>query len=202
MARKKRENNTELTRTAIRNEAVKLINSGGTASLSISRVAETLNMTHSNIYRHFPSKSALAAEIAAIWMKEMRDACENSIAHKRSTRSQLLALVLTIREQLMLRAEVPDAMSIYRYVLAHKPEEALIHHIHRRDLIVGILVSAGWPQTKKTELHALTILDALRFFTDPPTVAANIGGDMQGRIERLVTLLSEHIVMKGSSTEC
>ncbi len=193
MKKVRRQNDTAQTRSAIEAEAAKMIDAGGVNALSISKIAETLQMTHSNVYRHFPSKSALAAEIAVSWMSEMREACEAAVARKRSVRSRLLALVLAIREQLLRRANHPDPFSIFHFVLEHKPAEAIAHHIHRRALVVEIMVGAGWPRDQVTEQRALTILDGLRFFTDPHAMAAHKDADLTDRIENVVEMLGDYI---------
>lgn len=189
----KRQNDTTITRRAIEAEAAKLIETGGVSALSMSKIAATLQMTHGNVYRHFSSKGALAAEIAAGWMSEMRAACETAIADKGDVRARLLAFVLAIRSELMRRAEHKDALAIYRYVLKHKPDEAIAHHAHRRDLIVEIMTDAGWPDCENTNLQALVILDALRYFTDPEIMSAQRNADMTARIESVVQLLSTYI---------
>lgn len=191
--RKTRENDKAVTRNAIEAEAKRLIDEGGVNALSISKIAKTLKMTHGNIYRHFPSKNALAAEIAATWMRDMREACENAIADEQTVQGQLMALVTTIRGQLILRADHPDAFSIFHYVLEHKPAEAIAHHIHRQDLVVSIMTNAGWPKNPITENEALTILDGLRFFTDPYAMSAYRGQDMTSRIKKVVEMLSRYI---------
>ena len=93
----------------------------------------------------------------------------------------------------MRRADDPDAFSIFYFVLKHKPAEALAHHIHRRNLVVDIMVGAGWPKNHQTEQHAVTLLDGLRFFTDPHAIAAHKHVDMDERIKNLVEVLGEHI---------
>lgn len=189
----KRQNDTTITRRAIRAEAAKLVEEGGVSALSMSKIAATLQMTHGNIYRHFASKGALAAEIATEWMSDMRSACEVAIAGQSDVRARLTALVMAIRAELMRRADQKDALAIYQYVLKHKPDEAIAHHVHRRNLIVQIMTDAGWPMTEETNLRALVILDSLRFFTDPESASAHRDADMTSRIENLATLLSTYI---------
>ncbi|MEL6663117.1 MAG: TetR/AcrR family transcriptional regulator [Pseudomonadota bacterium] len=193
MSTHKRQNDTAITRRAIQAEAARLVEKGGVSALSMSKIAATLQMTHGNIYRHFPSKGALAAEIAAGWMAEMRAACEAAIAGPSDARSRLYALVRAIRSELMRRADREDALAIYHYVLKHKPDDAIAHHVHRRDLIVQIMTDAGWPKDEETNLQALVILDGLRFFTDPETVAAHRDADMTTRLEKLVAVLGTYI---------
>ncbi len=199
MSSPKRQNDTTITRRAIQAEAAKLVEAGGVSALSMSKIAATLQMTHGNIYRHFASKGALAAEIAAEWMSDMRSACEAAIAGQSDVRARLVALVMAIRAELMRRADQKDALAIYQYVLKHKPDEAIAHHVHRRNLIVQIMTDAGWPMTEETNLQALVILDSLRFFTDPESVSAHRDADMTSRIENLATLLSAYIEQNAAS---
>jgi len=189
----KRQNDTTVTRRAIEAEAAKLIEAGGVSALSMSKIAATLQMTHGNVYRHFSSKGALAAEIAAGWMSDMRAASETAISGQGEIRERLQALVLAIRAELMRRADHNDALAIYQYVLKHKPDEAIAHHIHRRDLIVEIMTDAGWPKTEETNLEALVILDSLRFFTDPEIMSLQIDQDMTARIGSVCRLLGVYI---------
>jgi len=189
----RRQNDTSVTRAAITAEAARLVDKGGVSALSVSQIARTLTMSHGNIYRHFPSKDAIAAEIASQWMAAMREACEQAIQTPLTVRSKLLALVMAIRKELFKRADVPDALSIFNFVLEHKPEAAVAHHLHRRDLVVGIMTGAGWPSGPATEREAQTILDALRFYTDPHAVSAYWQADVSDQIERVVGLLTENI---------
>ncbi|MEL6362613.1 MAG: TetR/AcrR family transcriptional regulator [Pseudomonadota bacterium] len=150
-------------------------------------------MSHGNVYRHFASKDALAAEIAARWMEEMREACDLAVKRNRTVRTKLRALVEAIRSELFKRANDPEALSVFHFVIQHKPEEAIAHHLHRQGLVVSILRKAGWPPSPQTDLEALTILDALRFFTDPHAVAAYPDTDVSDRLARIIDLLAKHI---------
>ena len=128
-----------------------------------------------------------------MWMADMREACERAINSKRTVKTRLLALVFAIREELYKRADDPDAFSIFHFVLEHKPEAAMVHHKHRQDLVVKILTDAGWPQTQETERGAQSILNALRFYTDPHAVSAYRNWDFTDQIEQLVEFLARAI---------
>ncbi|MEO0883771.1 MAG: TetR/AcrR family transcriptional regulator [Pseudomonadota bacterium] len=187
----RRQNDTSLTRSAIQKTAERMITEGGVRALSVSRLAQSLDMTHGNVYRHFPSKAALTAEVAAGWMQEMREACETAVACGGATDDRLLALVLAIREQMALRASVPDALSVFHFVLEHKPKEALAHHQHRLGLVVRIMMDAGWPDTEDTNVKALAVLDAMRTFTDPNVFST--AAETADRIKEVVGVLTHYI---------
>jgi len=193
----RRQNDTQITRSAIQKAAERMIAEGGVSALSVSRLAQSLDMTHGNVYRHFPSKAALTAEVAAVWMREMRDACEAAVQRGGTVQERLFALVQTIRSQLALRTNVPDALSVFHFVLEHKPDEAIAHHQHRLSLVIDIMTDAGWPATgEKTEATALAVLDALRTFTDPNMFAHEGQTDISGRIEEVVALLTDYLCAK------
>ncbi|MEL7538183.1 MAG: TetR/AcrR family transcriptional regulator [Pseudomonadota bacterium] len=189
----RRQNDTQVTRDAIAEAAERLIVQGGVHALNISKIARELGMSHGNVYRHFSSKDELAAEIAMRWMGETRDACQSAVDIDAPAAERLRALVMTIRKQILSRANNPDAFAIYRFVLEHRPAEALAHHQHRRNLIVRILEDANFSTDQSLAAEAERFLDALRFFIDPFAMVAYRNVDMTARIEQVVDLLAGYI---------
>jgi len=176
-----RQDDTKITQSAILKAAEEVISQKGYDGLSVKKVAQSLSMSHANIYRHFSSKGDLIAAVAASWMKDMRDSSEAAISFDGPPEGRLTALILNIRAQLRLRSQNSAAIDIYRFVLKHRPEDALLHQRHRRALFGTIL--------GKSKLEASIIEDALRYFTDPATFLDAEGGDTQIRIENLCRFL-------------
>jgi len=176
-----RENNTEKTKARILQASEAVIAELGFDNLTVTKVAQSLSMSHGNIYRHFPSKADLIAAIATIWMQEMRDACEAAIKDDAPAKVKLVSLIFAIREQLALRSTNPEALNIYGYVLLKRPEDARFHHRHRGQLFKSILVD-------RTNL-APAFEDAFRYFTDPNTFLQSQTDDVSDRIDALAALL-------------
>jgi len=168
-----RQDDTKITQSAILKAAEEIISQKGYDGLSVKKVAQSLSMSHANIYRHFSSKGDLIAAVAASWMKDMRDSSEAAISFDGPPEGRLT--------QLRLRSQNSAAIDIYRFVLKHRPEDALLHQRHRRALFGTIL--------GKSKLEASIIEDALRYFTDPATFLDAEGGDTQIRIENLCRFL-------------
>lgn len=179
-----RETDTAKTRQKIVSATDDLISENGLAATSVSAVARALGMSHANVYRHFKSRDALLIAVAETWMRETRAACEASYDSDASIGENLERLVLAIRAQLFRRAKNVAALDLYHFALREMPQAAMAHHAHRAGLVTQITGRADC---------TISILDALRGFTDPDLLLATEGEDTRDRVRALCKLLETNL---------
>lgn len=141
-------------------------------------------MSHGNVYRHFRSKEELFSAVAHRWMSGMRSACEGAVDQTAPVAQNLTGLVLTIRQELLKRADNAAALDIYHFAQDHMREAAMSHHAHRAALVQRIVGD---------QRGAQEVLDALRGFTDPTLLLATEGPDTRSRVEALCAFLAESV---------
>ncbi|MEL6315515.1 MAG: hypothetical protein AAFQ60_15890 [Pseudomonadota bacterium] len=82
------------------------------------------------------------------------------------------------------RAENIAALELYHFALGQMPDAAIAHHKHRAALVSRIIGG---------QKFTVSVLDALRGFTDPNLLLATEGPDTRQRIENLCLLIEESL---------
>ena len=186
---RRRENDTSKTKALILASASKALVEKGMDGLTISGLARDLDMSHANVYRHFRSREDLVLAIADHWMREMRIACEASIQASGTPAHRLTQLILTIRNQITLRAENPNAAEIYSFVREKCPDRAIAHHAHRKKLIVEILKHGVSADSASAQKGADIVIAAIEGFVNPFLIAAMADKDLKLTIKQLCRVL-------------
>lgn len=183
----------EGARTRILAIAAEHIRREGVNGLSVVRVARAAGMTHANVYRYFPSKAALAGEVATGWLQPVEQRL-NDIVQSPDPADDKLERFLT----LLARAYDEKARTdpeIFRVFAAAPPER----HRQRVRELLGRIIEEGLSirvfQSGDARRVTQLVLDATHRFVDPAAVLAGASGEParagsgEGRRDRLVRLL-------------
>jgi AcrR family transcriptional regulator len=81
------------TRDTLIEAATRLLDEGGVQAVTLREVGGRAGVSHNAPYKHFPSKEALLAAVAARELLRQREALEDTIARKRSPETVLRAAV-------------------------------------------------------------------------------------------------------------
>ena len=113
----------------------------GVEKTNVVDIARVLGISHSNIYRHFPSKKALLDAVAARWLQAVTAPLE-AIAkdHTRTPTARLIAWFDTLRvaKQQKVLAD-PELFRVYHRLAMAAGELASMHVTGLLDQIEGII---------------------------------------------------------------
>lgn len=161
----------------------------GSKRLTVSGVAEDAGMTHSNVYRYFPSKLALIEALAHQWLKNLEISL-GSIADAPDPANDklerlLLALSQAHRDLLEKNRSLFDI-----YVSATERSSVFIrkHRTRQRQLIDYIIeegIQTGFFEPSHRDQALSFILDATHRFIHPVSVRHDLEMPRQAFQQRL-----------------
>lgn len=166
----------------------------GPAKTGVVDVARSLDMSHSNIYKHFASKEALFDAVAERWLAEVM-APLTKITDDRKTPApkRLKAWVRTLAE--VKRRKVlddPEMFAVYDGVTAQAHDVVARHLARMNDEICGILrdgMKAGDWSLKSVSGAAKMILNATSRFHHPAMVQLDSGKSDLKELDAMMDLL-------------
>jgi AcrR family transcriptional regulator len=147
----------------------------GMERTTVSAVAKDAGMTHANIYRYFPSKTALADAVTALWLREL-EALATGIADAPDPAADklerlLLAVMRAHRQQMLAE---PNIYALLGEAYAENRPVARTHRSRLLRLIERILEegisSEAFTLTERDRAVRL-IFDLLYRFLNPAPVA-------------------------------
>ena len=185
-------------RARVLNTAEALLRRHGLDKLNVIDVARAMNMSHGNVYRHFPSKAALRAAVIHRWLERVSDQME-AIARKHAPADQRLVEWLKTLAVIKQRKVSEDAelLAAAVKVVGDMPEvqdqhaDTLIRQLAavlQAGLADGTLPGVGDFQSTST-----AILNATTRFHHPVLVAS--GGSPSDQMEGLDGVIS--LIMSG-----
>jgi AcrR family transcriptional regulator len=167
---------TDSIRDRILDATVDVLRRHGPAKTGVVDVARALDMSHSNVYKHFASKSALFDAVAERWLANVMAPLSKITADKKTPApKRLKAWVRTLAE--IKRKKVlddPELFAVYRSITesAHTVVAAHVKHMH--DELAEILrdgVREGAWRVSDPSKTAVLILNATARFHHPAMVA-------------------------------
>ncbi|MCA1244702.1 TetR family transcriptional regulator [Stappia stellulata] len=94
--------------------AAELLRASGPDHVTVTEIARRLGMSHSNIYRFYPSKAALLEAVMAAWLGEIETALDAAIASVSAPADRLAAYILALGDETGARAgEDPQGFAAY-----------------------------------------------------------------------------------------
>lgn len=185
---------TDSIRDRILDATVEQLRRHGPAKTGVVDVARALDMSHSNVYKHFASKSALFDAVAARWLAfVMMPLTKITEDKKTAAPKRLKAWLRTLAE--VKRKKVlddPELFAVYSSITAGAHEVVAQHMTHMLDEIATILrdgAKAGdWP-LKSTERSARLILNGTSRFHHPAMVQLDGGKSDLKELDALVDVL-------------
>jgi|SRR5579871_4118450 len=185
---------SELIRERILDAAVEQLRRHGPAKTGVVDVARSLDMSHSNVYKHFASKSALFDAVAERWLAQVMAPLTKITADKKTPApKRLKAWVRTLAE--VKRRKVmddPEMFAVYSSVTAEAHEVVARHVTHMHDQIDEIVrdgAKAGNWSAKSANGAARLILGATSRFHHPAMVRLDAGKSDLKELEALMDLL-------------
>jgi AcrR family transcriptional regulator len=167
---------TDSIRDRILDATVDVLRRHGPAKTGVVDVARALDMSHSNVYKHFASKSALFDAVAERWLANVMAPLSKITADKKTPApKRLKAWVRTLAE--IKRKKVlddPELFAVYRSITENAHAVVAAHMKHMHDELAEILrdgVREGaWRVSDPIKTAAL-ILNATARFHHPAMVA-------------------------------
>lgn len=129
------------TRARILEEATRLLRQHGSAKLTVSDIAAACRMSHSNIYRFFPTRAAIFGALAEDWFGVVEAALRQINASAADAPTKLRQHVLTLLQ--LKRDKIAADRALYEASLAAAADcrEIVAAHVQTlRDALRGIVV--------------------------------------------------------------
>jgi AcrR family transcriptional regulator len=178
---------TSLGSEVILSTAEEVLRRHGPSKATVVDVARALGVSHTAVYRYFPSKAALREAVARRWLKHVNDELlavvgESRLASPDRLRAWLVTLVTVKRT---LASEDPELFAMYGTLLAEQSgaaEEHVADLLAQLRTIVGDGVAAGDFTTTSPEETATR-------FHHPAHAAEWSTPGMDAGLDRICTLL-------------
>ena len=185
---------SDTIRDRILDATVEQLRRHGPAKTGVVDVARALDMSHSNVYKHFTSKSALFDAVAGRWLAQvMAPLTKITQDSKTPAPKRLKAWVRTLAE--VKRKKVlddPEMFAVYSSVTAQAHDVVAQHIVHLQDEVAAILrdgaLAGDWP-LKSAQSSARLILNATSRFHHPAMVQLDGGKSDLKDLEAVLDLL-------------
>jgi AcrR family transcriptional regulator len=182
------------TRERILDTTVELLRRHGPGKTGVVDVARALDMSHSNVYRHFASKSALFDAVAERWLALVMAPLTTITADKKTPAAKRLKKwVRTLAEVKRKKVlEDPEMFAVYHSITADLHEVVAAHLARMHGQIAEILrdgVKEGAWRLKTPDATAKLILNATLGFHHPAMVALNGGDTDLAQLDALMDVL-------------
>jgi AcrR family transcriptional regulator len=189
-------------RDRILDATVEQLRRHGPGKTGVVDVARALDMSHSNVYKHFASKSALFDAVAKRWLAHVMAPLTKITADKKTPApKRLKAWVRQLAE--IKRKKVlddPEMFAVYSAINAEAHEVVEQHVAHLHDEVGEILrdgAKAGDWSLKSADGAAKMILNATSRFHHPATVQLDAGKSDLKELDVLVDVLIAGLQARG-----
>jgi AcrR family transcriptional regulator len=167
------------TRARILETAQRLLRRYGPGKTTVVDVARALGMSHSNVYKHFPSKEALRAAVAERWLSGISRPLERISSRKGKASDRLRAWFRALyRAKRRKVHDDPELFATY-HALAEGAQLVVNQHVtHLASQVERIVrdgVRTGEFGASDPSRTARTLLDATTRFHHPHLVRAEAG---------------------------
>ncbi|HEY7564798.1 MAG TPA: TetR family transcriptional regulator [Acidimicrobiia bacterium] len=160
-----------LTPERILEAAEDILRRFGPAKANVVDVARALDVTHSAVYRHYPSKAALREAVAERWLARISEPLASIAAEKtqplRRLRSWLEELIAAKRSRAL---EDPELFANYMELMA-EAREVVLDHVRiltgQLATIIADGISRGAMTAGDPEAAARAVFDATARFHNP-----------------------------------
>lgn len=186
--------NADSTRDRILDATVDMLRRHGPAKTGVVDVARALDMSHSNVYKHFVSKSALFDAVAERWLAQVMAPLSKITADKKTPApKRLKTWVRTLAE--IKRKKVlddPEMFAVYGAITANAHAVVAAHITHLHDEVMEILrdgAREGAWAVKDASKAAGVILNATSRFHHPAMVHLDAGQSDLDDLDALTAVL-------------
>lgn len=181
-------------RDRILDATVEQLRRHGPAKTGVVDVARALDMSHSNVYKHFASKSALFDAVAERWLANVMAPLTKITADKKTPAPQRLkAWLRTLAQTKRAKAlDDPEMFAVYNAITTHAHEVVAAHLKHMHDEVAEILAdgdAAGVWRVRDPAKTAALVLTATARFHHPAMVALERDKLALGELDALADVL-------------
>lgn len=185
---------TDSIRDRILDATVETLRRHGPAKTGVVDVARALDMSHSNVYKHFPSKSALFDAVAERWLANVMAPLSKISADKKTPApKRLKAWLRTLAEIKRKKVlEDPELFAVYRSITDNAHKVVAAHVAHLLEEVTTILRDGereGAWRLSNAEKSAGLLLHATTRFHHPAMVALDAGATDLKQLDALIDLL-------------
>jgi AcrR family transcriptional regulator len=168
----------------------------GAARTTVTRIAEEAGMSHANVYRYYPSKTALIDEITADWLKPLETGLRSIADAPDPAFDKLERIILAIHRT--YRDKLDTDPNIFALFVAATERGAGVARKHRHRIELEIQrtldegASGGVFEIKDLKKALLFVCDALHKFIHPSAIGLEMGSPRQQLEDRaglIVTLV-------------
>ena len=189
-------------RDRILDATVEQLRRHGPAKTGVVDVARALDMSHSNVYKHFASKSALFDAVAERWLAQVMAPLTKITADKKTPAPKRLKAWLRTLTEVKRRKVLddPEMFAVYSSITMQAHDVVARHVAHMHDEIGEILrdgAKAGDWSLKSADGTAKMILNATSRFHHPAMVQLDAGKSDLKEMDALVDLLIAGLQARG-----
>ncbi len=139
--------------------------------MTVVAVAADAGMTHANVYRYFPSRTALLDAVAGRWLREVEAALAGIADAPDPVEDKLERLVQALAgaQRRALRGD-PHVFAVHRQATLEARPLARRHRARLRQLVEGVVDegAAGFAfELRDRDRAVVLVFDALHRFTHP-----------------------------------
>lgn len=191
--RSRRFGDTEQTRRQILQEAENLLRRFGPAKLTVTEIAAACGMSHSNLYRFFPTKAAIYGALAEAWFHDVGAALDRIAATPGDAAPRLRDYVITMLR--LKRQKAAADRELFAAYLAAAGECRDIVDRHVDQLRVGLRrivadgMAAGSFAAADIEATVSAIEAATWRFRHPALILQHLDEPEEANAEEVVALL-------------
>ncbi|MEZ5958106.1 MAG: TetR/AcrR family transcriptional regulator [Hyphomonadaceae bacterium] len=185
---------TDSIRDRILDATVETLRRHGPAKTGVVDVARALDMSHSNVYKHFASKTALFDAVAERWLANVMAPLSKITADKKTPApKRLKAWLRTLAEIKRKKVlEDPELFAVYRSITDDAHTVVAAHVAHLLEEVAEILRDgvreSAW-RIADAEKSAGLLLHATSRFHHPAMVALDAGATDLKQLDALIDLL-------------
>lgn len=185
---------TDSVRDRILDATVDVLRRHGPAKTGVVDVARALDMSHSNVYKHFASKSALFDAVAERWLTTVMAPLSKITADKKTPAPKRLKLWMRTLAEIKRKKvlEDPELFAVYSSITRDAHDVVAAHVTHLQDEIAEILgdgVRAGAWKVGDLKKASGVLLSATARFHHPAMVALDEGQSDLKQLDELTDLL-------------
>lgn len=182
------------TRARIMTQADTLFRQFGYSKTTVADIAKELGMSTANIYKFFPSKSAIIQTGADRSLCQMKEILRQVVRSKKSAADRLLGVILTIYH--FHQDYFRDERQIYKLVLAATEENwSCVRNF--KEFLTTILneliedgIRTGEFRARKVQATTRVLLDCFTWITNPILLRELNADEVEARARAQVRLLA------------
>jgi len=178
------------TRDRILDATLDLLRRHGPGKTGVVDVARALEMSHSNVYKHFASKSDLFDAVAERWLDAVNTPLRKIVESDAPAPARLKKWVRTLAQTKRKKVlDDPELFAVYGQI-TQNAHDVVNRHVAELRAMVAAIVQDGarakdWP-VKDAAAAATLILVATTRFHHPAMVAADAGASDLAELDRLM----------------